>query len=163
MIDKLKTELLLLKPNCLHNCKDVVKKKKLLTAPGPGCHYTSEMCPGSLYPNISGKTTSVLQVRGATIHLRCALALFILIFLVRHRYLCAPGPGCHYVPVMCPKAHEYVELYVTNITHPGLFWIYLRHRTKALALENLMDRIEYVSLSCCSSMDRSATFNHDHL
>ena len=63
MIDKLKTELLLLKPNCLHNCKDIVKKKQLLTAPGSGCHYTSEMCPGSLYSNISGKTSLPLCFR----------------------------------------------------------------------------------------------------
>ncbi|KAH3791865.1 hypothetical protein DPMN_145356, partial [Dreissena polymorpha] len=54
------------------------------------------------------------------------------------------GPGCHYMPVMCPPVHEYTELYVTNITHPGLFWIYLRHKTKALALEDLMDSLEKV-------------------
>ncbi|KAL4218912.1 hypothetical protein ACF0H5_021500 [Mactra antiquata] len=54
------------------------------------------------------------------------------------------GPGCHFIPVMLPDSDQYIELYVTNIVSPGLFWIMLRHKTKSLALEELMDRLDEV-------------------
>lgn len=54
------------------------------------------------------------------------------------------GPGCHFVPVMLPDPEQYVDLYVTNIVNPGLFWIMLRHKTKSLALEALMDKLDEV-------------------
>ena len=53
------------------------------------------------------------------------------------------GPGCHYTPIMPPEAGGYVELYVSNISSPALFWLQLRKKNAALALENLMDDLEY--------------------
>ncbi|XP_052789839.1 uncharacterized protein LOC128224159 isoform X2 [Mya arenaria] len=58
------------------------------------------------------------------------------------------GAGCHYVPVMCPDANDYVELFVTNVIHPGLFWVYLRHKDKSIALEELMDELEEEYRDC---------------
>ncbi|XP_060568435.1 tudor domain-containing protein 5-like [Ruditapes philippinarum] len=54
----------------------------------------------------------------------------------------AVGPGCHFVPLILPNPEQYVELYVTNVVNPGLFWVMLRHRTKSLALEYLMDQLD---------------------
>lgn len=52
------------------------------------------------------------------------------------------GPGCHYTPVLPPEPEGYVEMYVSNISNPGLFWLQLRRKDTTLALENLMDNLE---------------------
>ena len=52
------------------------------------------------------------------------------------------GPGCHYTPILPPEPGGYVEIFVSNISSPSLFWIQLRKKSASLALENLMDQLE---------------------
>ena len=52
------------------------------------------------------------------------------------------GPGCHYTPILSPEPGGYVEIFVSNISSPSLFWLQLRKKSATLALENLMDNLE---------------------
>ena len=54
----------------------------------------------------------------------------------------AVGPGVHYTPVLPPEPEGYVEVFVSNISSPGLFWLQIRRKDTTLALENLMDNLE---------------------
>ena len=56
----------------------------------------------------------------------------------------AVGPGVHYTRIPPPEPEKYVEVYVSHISSPGLFWLQPRSKDTTLALENLMDTLEYV-------------------
>ncbi|GFR62434.1 tudor domain-containing protein 5 [Elysia marginata] len=60
----------------------------------------------------------------------------------------AVSPGCKYRPQPLPAPNAdgegYIELYVSNVISPDMFWIQLRGRKTTLALEDLMDELEAV-------------------
>ncbi|GFN73523.1 tudor domain-containing protein 5 [Plakobranchus ocellatus] len=60
----------------------------------------------------------------------------------------AVSPGCTYRPQPLPPSSadggDYIELYVSNVISPDMFWIQLRGRKTTLALEDLMDELEAV-------------------
>lgn len=60
----------------------------------------------------------------------------------------AVSPGCKYRPQPLPapsaNGEDYIELYVSNVLSPDMFWIQLRGRKTTLALEDLMDELEAV-------------------
>ena len=54
----------------------------------------------------------------------------------------AVGPGVHYTRLPPPDPEGYVEVFVSHVSCPGLFWLQLRGKDTTLALENLMDTLE---------------------
>ncbi|XP_071097554.1 tudor domain-containing protein 5-like [Haliotis cracherodii] len=55
----------------------------------------------------------------------------------------AVGPGSYYTQLPLPDFSDYVEIFVSNIVSPGLFWTQFRERNNTKALERLMDDLEF--------------------
>ncbi|XP_046559423.1 tudor domain-containing protein 5-like [Haliotis rubra] len=55
----------------------------------------------------------------------------------------AVGPGSYYTQLPLPDFSDYVEIFVSNIVSPGLFWTQFRQRNNTMALERLMDDLEF--------------------
>ena len=56
----------------------------------------------------------------------------------------AIGPGTYYHQQELPPLGEYLEIYVSNVVSPGLFWFQLRGKHTSLALEKVMNQLEWV-------------------
>lgn len=56
----------------------------------------------------------------------------------------AIGVGSYYSQVDLPPCNSWIEVYVSNIASPGQFWFQLRGTKTSLALEKLMNHLEYV-------------------
>uniref|UniRef100_A0A2C9KL44 Tudor domain-containing protein 5 n=1 Tax=Biomphalaria glabrata TaxID=6526 RepID=A0A2C9KL44_BIOGL len=57
------------------------------------------------------------------------------------------GPGCYYKQQPLPaidEEHQYINLFVSYIVTPALFWVQLRGTETTVALEDLMDDIEKI-------------------
>ena len=56
----------------------------------------------------------------------------------------AVGPGNCYKAIDVPSDLQYMVVYVSNVETPGQLWIQLRGENTTDALEDLMDRLEWV-------------------
>ncbi|XP_060065757.1 tudor domain-containing protein 5-like [Ylistrum balloti] len=64
----------------------------------------------------------------------------------------AIGPKVFYKPLELPPLNEYIEIFVSNVVSPGLFWIQLRGKRTTLALEKCMNELE--KLYCSAEGDQ---------
>ncbi|KAL5012203.1 hypothetical protein ScPMuIL_010754 [Solemya velum] len=54
----------------------------------------------------------------------------------------AVGPSNYYAPIDLPGGSDYIEVYVSNIVTPGLFWLQMKGKRTNMALEKLMEDLE---------------------
>ena len=61
----------------------------------------------------------------------------------------AVGPGSHYISLSLPaNLDSYISVFVSNVAAIDAFWIQIIGEGTTLALEDLMDRLEYVCSRC---------------
>ncbi|XP_033763403.1 uncharacterized protein LOC117344681 [Pecten maximus] len=64
----------------------------------------------------------------------------------------AVGPKVYYKPQELPPLHEYIEIFVSNVVSPGLFWMQVRGKRTTFALDKCMNELE--KLYCSAEGDQ---------